>query len=150
MSLSQLVFVCKWTRKQPPGKSFRDEGVYKATNIHFRFLTDINEMQASARTSLCRLYTDTCAHADTRHMQPIVHSRPKAWAMDATAVPRAHLFISLYLLGPTDSDDSPPSPQMRPFLPKREAENIHAVSHVLLSKFFSSSIEEKNPSSGGR
>ena len=93
-------------------------------------------MQASARTSLCRLYTDTCAHADTRHMQPIVHSRPKAWAMDATAVPRAHLFISLYLLGPTGNADPPASPQMRPFPPKREAENIHAVSHVLLSQFF--------------
>ena len=55
----------------------------------------MNEMQASARTSLCRLYTDTCAHADTRHMQPVVHSRPKASAMDVTAVQRAHLVISL-------------------------------------------------------
>ena len=65
-------------------------------------------------------------------MQPIVHSWPKALAMDATAVPRAHLFISLYLLGPTDSADSPTSSQMSPFPPKREAENIHAVSHVFL------------------
>ena len=102
-----------------------------------RFLTDfINEMQASARTSLCRLYTDTRAHAHTRHMPPIVHSRPKASAMDATAVPRSHLFISLYLLGPTDNADPPTSPQMRPFPPRREAENIHGVSHVLLSQFF--------------
>ena len=31
---------------------------------------------------------------------------------------------------------------MRPFDPKREAENIYAVSHVLLSQFFSSSIGE--------
>ena len=99
-------------------------------------------MQASAQTSLCTLYTDTRAHAHIRHMQPIVHSRPKASVMDATTVPHAHLFISLYLLGPTDNADPPTSPQMRPFPPKREAENIHAVSHVLLSQFFSSSIGE--------
>ena len=53
--------------------------------------------------------------------------------MDATAVPRAHLFISLYLLGPTDNADPPTSPQMRPFPKQQESENIHAVSHVLLS-----------------
>ena len=99
-------------------------------------------MQASARTSLCRLYTDTRAHAHIRHMQPIVHSRPKASTMDATAVPRAHLFISLYLLGLTENADPPTSPQVRPFPLKREAENIYAVSHVLLSQFFSSSTRE--------
>ena len=104
-------------------------------------------MQASAQTSLCRLYTDTRAHADTRCMQPIIHSWPKASTMDATAVgwlvvwfnarlSRARLSISLYLLGPTDNADPPTSPQMRPFPPKREVENIHAVSHVLLSQFF--------------
>ena len=98
-------------------------------------------MQASARTSLYRLYTDTRAHARTQHMQPIVHSRPRATAMDATAVPRqkpprTHLFISLYLLGPTDNADPPTSLQMRPLPPKREAENIHTVSHVLLSQCF--------------
>ena len=54
----------------------------------------------------------------------------------ATAVPRAHLFISLYLLGPTDNADPPTSPQMMLFPAKREAENIHAVSLVLLSQFF--------------
>ena len=48
----------------------------------------------------------------------------------------AMLVISLYLLGPTDNADPPTSPQMRPFPPKREAENIHAISHVLLSQFF--------------
>ena len=42
---------------------------------------------------------------------------------------------SLYLLGPTDNADPPTSPQMRPFPPKREAENSHAVSHVLLFQF---------------
>ena len=93
-------------------------------------------MQASTQTSLCRLYRDTRAHAHTRHMQPIIHSRPKASAMDATALPPAHLFISLYLLGPTDNTDLPTSPQMRPFPPKQEAGNIQAVSHVLLSLFF--------------
>ena len=51
-------------------------------------------------------------------MQPIVHSRPKASAMDATAVPRAHLFKSLYLLGPTDNADLPTSLQTRQFPPK--------------------------------
>ena len=99
-------------------------------------------MKASARTSLCKLYTDTRVHTHTRHIQLIVHSRPKASAMDATALPRAHVFIGLYLLGPTDNADPPTSPQMRPFLPKQEAENIHAVNHVLLSQFFSSSIGE--------
>ena len=92
-------------------------------------------MQASVQTSLCRLYTDTCAHAHIRHMQPIIHLRLKASTMDAAAVPNAHLFISLYLLGPTDNADPPTSPQMRPFPPKRKAENIHTVSHVMLSKF---------------
>ena len=78
----------------------------------------INEMKASARTSLCRLYTDSRAHAHTRRMQPIVNSRPKASAMDSTAVPRTHLFISLYLLGPTDNADPP----------------IHKWSHFLQSE----------------
>ena len=93
-------------------------------------------MQAFAPTSLCRLYTDTCAHAHTRHTQPIIHLQPKALAMDAMAVPHAHLFISLYLLGPTSNAVPPTSPQIRPFPLKREAENIHAVSHVLLSQCF--------------
>ena len=70
------------------------------------------------------------------HMQPVVHSQPKASAVDAMAVPRTHLFISLYLLGPRDNTDPPTSPQMRPFPLKQEAENIHAVIHVLLSQFF--------------
>ena len=93
-------------------------------------------MQASTQTSLRRLYGDTCAHAHTQHMQPIIHSQPKVSAMDATAVPRAHLFISLYLLGPTDNADPPTSPQMRPLPPKQEAGHIHAVSQVLLSLYF--------------
>ena len=75
-------------------------------------------------------------------MQPIVHSQLKASTVDAAAVPHAHVFISLYLLAPTDNADPPISPQMRPFPPKREPENIHNVSHVLLAKFFSSSIAE--------
>ena len=69
-------------------------------------------------------------------MQPFVHSQPKASAVDPTDEPRAHLFISLHLLGPTDNADPPTSPQLGPFPPKRQAENIHAVSHVLLSQFF--------------
>ena len=94
-------------------------------------------MQASAWTLLCRLYTDLHAHVHTQHMQPIIYSWLKVLAMDATAVPHAYLFISLFLLGPTDNADPPTSPQLRPFSPKWEAENIHAVSHVLLSQFFS-------------
>ena len=39
-------------------------------------------------------------------------------------------------VGPTDNADRPTSPQMRPFPPKQEAENIHTISHVLLSQFF--------------
>ena len=77
-----------------------------------------------------------CTHAHTRHMQPIVHLQPKTSAMDATAVPCAHLFISLYLLGTSDNADPPTSPQMRPIPLKQEAENIHAISHLLLSQFF--------------
>ena len=75
-------------------------------------------MQAAASTSLCRLYTDTRAHAHTQHMPPIVHSRLKVSAMDAMAVQHTHSFISLYLLGPTDNADPPTSPQMGPFPPK--------------------------------
>ena len=75
-------------------------------------------------------------------MQPVIHTRLKASAMDAMAVPCAHLFISLYLLGSTDNADPPTSPQLRPFPLKQEAENIHVVSHVLLCQFFSSSIRE--------
>ena len=75
-------------------------------------------------------------------MQPIVELQLKVSAVDATAVPRSRLFISLYLLDPTDNTDPPTSPQMRPFPPKQKAENIHAISHVLLSQFFSSSIGE--------
>ena len=52
------------------------------------------------------------------------------------AVPCAHLFISLYLLGPTDNTDPPTSPQMRPFPLKWEAENIHTVSHAFCPSFF--------------
>ena len=66
----------------------------------------------------------------------MVRSQPKASAMDTTAVLGAQLFSSLYLLGPTDNADPPSSPQMRPFPQKQEAENIQAVSHVLLSQFF--------------
>ena len=60
----------------------------------------INEMQAAASTSLCRLYTDTRAHAHTQHMQPTVHSQLKVSAMDTMVVPCTHLFISLYLWVP--------------------------------------------------
>ena len=66
----------------------------------------------------------------------MVRSQPKASAMDTPAVLGAQLFSSLYLLGPTDNADPPSSPQMRPFPQKQEAENIQAVSHVLLSQFF--------------
>ena len=93
-------------------------------------------MQASAQTVLCRLYTDTRAYAHTRHMKPIVHLQLKASAMDATAVSSAHLFISLHLLGTADYADPPTSLQIRPLPPKQEAENFHAISHVLLSQFF--------------
>ena len=103
-------------------------------------------MQASAQTSLCRLYADMHAHAHTRHMRLIIHLWLKASAMDTTAVPCTHLFISLYLLGPTDNTDLPTSPQMRPFPPNRKAENVHTVCHVLLSQFFSLSWESSQVS----
>ena len=86
-------------------------------------------------------------------MQPIIRLWPKAMAMDVTVVvvvvllnisfvQHAHLFVSLYLHGPKDNADPPTSPQIKPFPLKREAENIHTVSCVLLSQFFSSFIGE--------
>ena len=114
------------------------------TSFFFNWL--ITEMQASAQTSLCRLYADMHAHAHTRHMRLIIHLWLKASAMDTTAVPCTHLFISLYLLGPTDNTDLPTSPQMRPFPPNRKAENVHTVCHVLLSQFFSLSWESSQVS----
>ena len=57
-------------------------------------------------------------------MQPIIHSQQTVamdattLAMDATAVPHVHLFITVYLLGPTDNTDPPTSPQMRTLPPK--------------------------------
>ena len=68
-------------------------------------------MQASAQTLLGRMYTDVHAQAHPQQMQPIVHLRPKASAVDATAVPHAPSFISLYLLGPTNNADPPTSLQ---------------------------------------
>ena len=53
----------------------------------------INEIQASARTSFRRLYADIRAQAHPRHIQPIVHLWPEASAMDAMAVPCAHLLV---------------------------------------------------------
>ena len=97
------------------------------------------KLQPKLRCAGCTI--DIRAHAQTRRMQPIIHSRLKALVVDTTAVPHALLFISLYLLGPTGNADPPTSPQMRPFPPKQEAENIHVVSHVLLSQF-SASIGE--------
>ena len=91
----------------------------------------------------CKLQPEPrCAGCTQTRVYMLIHSQPKALTMDAMAVPGTHLFISLYLLGPTDNADPPTCPQMRPFPPKREAENIHAISHVLLSQFFSSSIRE--------
>ena len=46
------------------------------------------------------------------------------------------LRLTVYPLCPTDNADPPTSPQMRPLPPKREAENIHAVIHILLFYFF--------------
>ena len=114
-----------------------------------RFLTDLL-IRCRLRPELrCAGCTQTRVHVltnDTCRLSSI-HSWPKASTMDATAVgwlvvwfnarlSRARLSISLYLLGPTDNADPPTSPQMRPFPPKREVENIHAFSHVLQSQFF--------------
>ena len=99
-----------------------------------RFLTDLLMRCKLPPELRCAGCTQTRVHMlthDTCSLSSIL--RPKASAMDATAVRRAHFFISLYLLGPTDNTDPPTSPQMRPFPPKREAENIHAVSRVLPS-----------------
>ena len=94
-----------------------------------RFLTDLL-MRCKLRPEL------RCAGCTQTRVYMLIHSQPKALTMDAMAVPGTHLFISLYLLGPTDNADPPTSPQMRPFPPKPEAENIQAISHVLLSQFF--------------
>ena len=91
----------------------------------------INEMHASAWTSLCRLYTDMHTHAHhTCRLSSICGRKPRQWMLWL-----CH-FISLYLLGPSDNTDPPLSPQMRPFPPKQEAQNIHAIDVPV----FSSSI----------
>ena len=64
------------------------------------------------------------------------HATYRPFTANSHSCPRAHLFISLYLLGPTDNADPPTSPQSRPFPLQQEAENIHAISHVLLLSFF--------------
>ena len=55
---------------------------------------------------------------------------PQQW------MPRAQLFISLYLLGPTDNADPPTSLQMRPFYPKREAEKLMPSAMCCCPSFF--------------
>ena len=84
----------------------------------------------------CADCTKTSMHMLTWHMQPIVHSWPKASAMDATAVPHTNLIISLYLLGPTVNADPPTSPQMRPFPLKREAEKFMPSAMCCCPSFF--------------
>ena len=104
-------------------------------------------MQASARTSLCRLYTDMCAHAHTQHMQPIIHLRPKALAVDATAVPHAHFFISLYLWVPQITLTVPQVHKLGHFLQSKRLKTFTpsvmcCYPSFLSSQFFSSSIGE--------
>ena len=105
-----------------------------------RFLTDLL-MRCKLQPELhCAGCTLTRVHMLTLNTCSLSMCgwKPRQWM--PWLVPRAHLFISLYLLGPTDNAEPPTSPQMRPFPLKQEAENIHAISHVLLSHFFPSSI----------
>ena len=106
------------------GQTFRSPNLVRTVwQTILCFLTDLIIRCKLQPKLCCRLYTDTHAHAQTWHMQPFIHSRPKALAMDTKAVPCAHIFISLYLLGPSDNADSPVSPQMRPLPLKWQAEN---------------------------
>ena len=111
--------------------------VWTVQRIILCFLTDLL-MGCKLRPEL------RCAGCTQTHVHMLTHNTcgissicgGKPWQLDTTAVPRVHLFISLHLLGPTDNADPPTSPQIRPFPPKRGAENMHAVSCVLLSQFF--------------
>ena len=93
-------------------------------------------MQASAWTSLCRLYTDMRALAHTWQMQPIIQSRPKASAMDAMAMPHSHLFISLYLLGPTDNVDPPQVHRWGHFLQSERVKTFTLSAMMCCCLFF--------------
>ena len=76
-----------------------------------RFLTDF--------LMRCKLQPKPrCAGCTQTRVYMLIHSQPKALTMDAMAVPGTHLFISLYLLGPTDNADPP----------------IHKWSHFLQSE----------------
>ena len=90
-----------------------------------RFLTDLL-MSCKLRPELpCAGCTQTRVYIlthDTCSLSSIRGRKPRH--VDAAAVPRANLFISLYLLGPTDNADPPTSPQTRPFPPKRKAKRI--------------------------
>ena len=92
-----------------------------------------NEKHASAQTSLCRLYTDMHAHAYKRHMQPIIHSQPKASTMDATAVPRTYYLVVFISWVPQITLTIP---QVHKWGHFHWSERLKTVSHVLLSQFF--------------
>ena len=73
----------------------------------------------------------TCSHMTHAAYCPFA-----AESLDYGCCSCATCSLIYYLLGPTDNADPPTSQQMRPFPPKQEAENIHAISNVLLSQFF--------------
>ena len=70
---------------------------------------------------------------DACSLSSIRSRKPQQWTLRLCHV---LTYLSFYLLGGTDNADPPTSPQIKPFPPKRVAENIHAVNHVLLSQFF--------------
>ena len=118
-----------------------------------RFLTDLLmrcKLQPELRCAGCPqtrvhiLTLDTCSLSSIRGRKPwqwtprlvgCLASRRFSSRWYRRTERLCHALISLYLLGSTDNADPPASPQMRPFPPKREAENSHAVSHVLLFQF---------------
>ena len=134
------------------------------TRVHtlYSFIVQAAPRQGCTHStaSLCRLHPDKGAHTlqlhrllkhvqcsanwtrpmwsqlriVSAHLPSIWGQKPLQWTLGQCQ--HSHLFISLYLLGPTDNADPPTTPQMRQFPPKREAENIHAVSHTSLSQLF--------------
>ena len=98
------------------------------------FLTDLL-MRCKLQPKLhCAGCTQTRVHMlthDTCSLSSIRGQKPWQWT------PRpCHALIYLWVFicwVPQITLTLPTSPQMRPFLPKREAANIPAVSHVLLS-----------------
>ena len=64
------------------------------------------------------------------------HATYRPFTANSHSCPRAHLFISLYLLGPTDNADPPTNTQMRPFPLKQGVEAFTPSAMCFCPTFF--------------